>query len=149
MFTCNRGAPLGRHRHQRENTHLIVEGSIVLIDDQDNREIHGPGAWVSVDGRASYRGIVGPNGCSFVEGHRNLSPQSLPRYVERERERMLAYDTAYRGAILAGADGREAGEQAEAAWRTWMFARMGGATDQVAAIQAGMVAAAAVRRHSS
>jgi hypothetical protein len=91
-FGPRRPDRLGTHSHHGENTHMIVTGDLDMEIMGGTRE--GEHVRINADrGSGCEReGVVPPyvpyaatskNGCSFVEGHRCLSPRSAERFIDR------------------------------------------------------------------
>jgi len=104
-FDPQRPDRLGMHSHHGENTHLIVSGDLDMEIMGGTRK--GEHLRISADRGSGYEreGIVPPhvpyaatsqNGCSFVEGHRSLSPRSAERFIDRGTLRAVARNAAAR-----------------------------------------------------
>ncbi|RDW65496.1 hypothetical protein BP5796_10188 [Coleophoma crateriformis] len=98
------------HGHNSDNTHLVVTGELTLWpraahhscpdsgeilhrEDMEGeykfREVpccaqtYGPGEYVDIDAMECYTAYAGPDGCTFVEGMKSLSPTSATRFFLR------------------------------------------------------------------
>ncbi len=81
------------HSHHGWNTHLIVEGDLSIESHEEaSRGRPHRRSEISTAPGAETESVVRPGlpysgttrrGCRFVEGHRNLSPRSAERFVDR------------------------------------------------------------------
>lgn len=88
---------LNEHRHSTQNTHLIVKGELQIgytinhTPCPENasfrfRKVQNmkPGAWFKVSSNVDNKSEkAGPQGCEFVEGHKELSPATADRFAAR------------------------------------------------------------------
>ncbi|KAI1079194.1 hypothetical protein F5B20DRAFT_581616 [Whalleya microplaca] len=77
------------HSHHGENTHIIVDGDLCIMSTEGGKSNKSE---ISTAAEAKKELIVNPNvayrgtsrrGCSFVEGHRALSPATAERFIDR------------------------------------------------------------------
>ncbi|KAH9831910.1 hypothetical protein Tdes44962_MAKER08856 [Teratosphaeria destructans] len=78
---------LNQHLHHSDNVHLITKGSISISAARDGqawlRSKSKRGDCISVDRGVNHVGEPGPEGCIFVEGHKDLSPNTADRFRGR------------------------------------------------------------------
>jgi hypothetical protein len=81
------------HAHNSSNTHFIVEREMTMFYTKEADMKEGPvlgtyntGDFVEIKAKKCYRAEAGVKGCTFVEGHKDLSPTSAKRF---ERMGML------------------------------------------------------------
>ncbi|KAK5635771.1 hypothetical protein RRF57_011483 [Xylaria bambusicola] len=79
---------LGKHSHHGNSTHLVVKGDLRVKKHHGDRSTYELSDWPG----AQRQDLVKPNlpysatstrGCTFVEAHESLSPQSAERFITR------------------------------------------------------------------
>ncbi|TKA42363.1 hypothetical protein B0A54_06812 [Friedmanniomyces endolithicus] len=83
------GGLLNEHRHHSNNTHFVIDGSIIIGKSRDGEMRFRPQAvlpynYVNLPRGVDYMGTAGEGGCIFVEGHKVLSPATAARFFERK-----------------------------------------------------------------
>jgi len=76
-----RHARLELHSHQSQNIHVILEGTIDIALRGNRSQTYGPGDEKVVAPETNYSATAGPEGCTFIEGHQQLSPPGSARGV--------------------------------------------------------------------
>ncbi|KAH9831912.1 hypothetical protein Tdes44962_MAKER08858 [Teratosphaeria destructans] len=83
---------LNYHGHHSRNTHFIVNGTLNIARANNPNsafvpwtrwQTHGPRTFANMPRIATYIGEAGAEGCTFVEGHAQLSPTTADRFAAR------------------------------------------------------------------
>ncbi|KAK0284216.1 hypothetical protein LTR35_005932 [Friedmanniomyces endolithicus] len=92
------GDRLNEHRHHSNNTHFVIQGSIVISKSRDSEprfrdhEVF-PYSYVDLPRGVDYMGVAGKEGCIFVEGHKQLSPATADRFRIRKTLKKMRKST--------------------------------------------------------
>ncbi|KAK0255274.1 hypothetical protein LTR91_018894 [Friedmanniomyces endolithicus] len=100
------GGLLNEHRHHSNNTHFVIKGSIIIGKSHDSIMRFRPVAvlpynYVNLPRCVDYMGTAGEKGCTFVEGHKVLSPATADRFFERKTIVKLTAGESMEGAFPA------------------------------------------------
>ncbi|KAK0347307.1 hypothetical protein LTR91_010323 [Friedmanniomyces endolithicus] len=100
------GGLLNEHRHHSNNTHFVIDGSIIIGKSRDSEMRFRPQTvlpynLVNLPRGVDYMGKAGEKGCIFVEGHKVLSPATADRFEERETIVKVAEGESMEGAFPA------------------------------------------------
>ncbi|KAH7138085.1 hypothetical protein B0J11DRAFT_574095 [Dendryphion nanum] len=78
------GGKLNPHSHHSHNTHYVISG-LLSISKMNFKHVYHfeAGHEAKVTPGLTYHGVAGPEGCTFIEGHRRLSFDTAERFVAR------------------------------------------------------------------
>jgi quercetin dioxygenase-like cupin family protein len=63
------------HTHDYEKVLYCVDGSITFVLEQEGRRLElNPGDRMALPARTVHSAVVGPSGCTCIEGHRQARP---------------------------------------------------------------------------